>query len=92
MSTAIANFTNNQEALHLLTKAQLNLSDAVMGEEYLIKDIITRDEEIKEFLYTLGCFKGQEITVISILANNLVISVKDARYSIDSELAEVIKI
>ncbi len=67
-----------------------NLSEANINEEYIIKDIVTDDEELNNFLFTLGCFAGEAITIISILAENLVITVKDARYSIDTDLAEAI--
>lgn len=67
-----------------------NLSEAKVDVEYTIKRVETDDEEIKSFLFTLGCYEGQKITVISILAENYVISIKDARYSIDSGLAEAI--
>lgn len=67
-----------------------NLTEAKVDVEYTIKRVETDDEEIKSFLFTLGCYEGEKVTVISILAENYVISIKDARYSIDSELAEAI--
>ncbi len=67
-----------------------NLSKAIINKSYIVKKIETNDEEIKNFLFTLGCYEGENITVISKLADNFVISVKDARYSIDKELAEAI--
>lgn len=69
-----------------------NLVDANVDQEYIIKDIITNDSELRNFLFTLGCFAGEFITVISVLSENYVISVKDARYSIDSDLAKAIVI
>lgn len=69
-----------------------NLNFAQELKEYIIKSIDTNDEEIKEFLFTLGCYSGEPITVISKKKNNIVISVKDARYNIDSDLASVITI
>lgn len=68
----------------------MNLAQGRINTEYTIKDIDTSDEEIKDFLFTLGCYEGESITLISILAENYVITVKDARYSIDKELAEAI--
>lgn len=68
----------------------LNLANARINKEYIIKDIRTNDEEIKKFLFTLGCYEGEMVTVLSELAENYVISVKDARYSIDKDLAEAI--
>lgn len=69
-----------------------NLNDAVEQEKYVIQSIETDDEEIKDFLFTLGCYAGEAITVISKKKNNIVISLKDARYNIDSNLASTIKI
>lgn len=67
-----------------------NLAQGKINKEYVIKDIDTNDEELKNFLFTLGCYEGETITVISVLAENYIITVKDARYSIDKELAEAI--
>jgi ferrous iron transport protein A len=68
----------------------MNLAQGRINTEYIIKDIKTNDEEIKDFLFTLGCYEGEAVTVISILSENYVITVKDARYSIDKDLAEAI--
>ena len=67
-----------------------NLSNAQLGREYIIKDILTDDQNMVSFLFSLGCFKGQSITVISVLSENYVITVKDARYSIDVDLAKAV--
>lgn len=67
-----------------------NLTQAQIDTEYTIKDVQATDEELKNFLFTLGCYEGENITVISRLSENYVIAVKDARYSIDEELAEAI--
>jgi ferrous iron transport protein A len=67
-----------------------NLSKAKINREYTIKEVKTNDEELKNFLFTLGCYEGEVITIVSILSENYVISVKDARYSIDKDLAEAI--
>lgn len=66
------------------------LSKANINQDYLIKDIITEDADLKNFLFTLGCFEGETVTVISALSENYIITVKDARYSIDSDLADAI--
>ncbi|MCT4619429.1 MAG: ferrous iron transport protein A [Marinisporobacter sp.] len=66
------------------------LSEAKVNAEYVIKKIETDDEELKNFLFTLGCYEGEKLTVISVLGENYVIAVKDARYSINLELAEAI--
>lgn len=70
----------------------MNLNDAEVSIEYIIKDIVTDDEEMKSFLFSLGCYSGEPITVISKKRRNLVVSIKDARYNIDSDLAKVIVI
>lgn len=67
-----------------------NLSEAQVNKEYVIKEVKTDDEELKKFLFTLGCYEGETVTVLSVLGENYVISVKDARYSIDKNLAEAI--
>lgn len=71
-------------------KQVTNLTEAEINQEYTIKEVKTDDEEMKNFLFTLGCYAGEEITIISILAENYVISIKDARYSIDQDLAKAI--
>lgn len=70
----------------------MNLVDANVGEEYIIKDIITDDEELKSFLFSLGCYSGEPITVISHIKGGCVVSIKDARYNIDNDLAAAISI
>lgn len=71
-------------------KGLINLSNAAIDTEYIIKRIEAVDEELINFLFTLGCYEGQPVTLISKLSENYVINVKDARYSIDQELAEAI--
>ncbi len=68
----------------------MNLNNAQEGFEYIIKDIVTDDEELDEFLFSLGCYAGEPITVISRKKNSIVISVKESRYNIDSQLAAAI--
>lgn len=68
----------------------MKLAQGMINTEYTIKDIKTNDQELKNFLFTLGCYAGEFVTVISVLADNYVINVKDARYSIDKDLAEAI--
>lgn len=70
----------------------MNLLDAVNGEENIIKDIVTNDEELNSFLFSLGCYSGEPITVVSRKRKSLVVSIKDARYNIDNELARAIEI
>jgi ferrous iron transport protein A len=68
----------------------MNLKDANILEEYIIKDIETGDDELDAFLFSLGCYSGEPITVISHLKGGCVVSIKDARYNIDNDLAEAI--
>ena len=70
----------------------MNLSDAKVGEEYIIKDIATEDEELESFLFSLGCYSGEPITVISHIKGGCVVSIKDGRYNIDTDLAKAISI
>ena len=69
-----------------------NLTFAKRNESYRILGVHTKDQGMKEFLFTLGCYEGEEITVISILSDNYIVHVKGARYSIDKELARAILI
>ena len=70
----------------------MNLEDAKVGEEYFVKDIIAEDEELKSFLFSLGCYSGEPITVISHIKGGCVVSIKDARYNVDTDLAKAISI
>lgn len=85
-----SNILYNAKAMDKNDKIVTNLSQAAIDEEYTIKKIIADDEDLIGFLFTLGCYEGEHVTLISKLAENYVISVKDARYSIDQELAEAI--
>lgn len=68
----------------------MNLTDAQEGKEYIIRKIETDDEELDSFLFSLGCYSGEPITVISHLKGGCVVSIKDGRYNIDNQLAEAI--
>lgn len=68
----------------------MNLREVQCGEEYIIKEIQTDDEEMDAFLFSLGCYSGEPITVISRLKAGCVVSIKDGRYTIDHQLAEAI--
>lgn len=70
----------------------MNLTDAQEGKEYIIQDILTDDEDMNAFLFSLGCYSGEPITVVSRRRGSCVISVKDGRYSIDNQLASAIVI
>ena len=68
----------------------MNLRSAEEGKEYIIKQIETDDEELESFLFSLGCYAGEPITVISHLKGGCIVSIKDGRYTIDTQLAEAI--
>lgn len=70
----------------------MSLMDAKAGEEYIVRDILAEDEELKAFLFSLGCYSGEPITVISHMKGGCVVSIKDARYNIDTDLAKAISI
>ncbi len=70
----------------------MNLCQAEEGKEYIIKSIQTDDEELDSFLFSLGCYSGEPITVIAHKKGGCVVAIKDARYNIDKELAEAIQI
>ena len=70
----------------------MNLTEAKEGEEYIIKEILTDDEELTSFLFSLGCYSGEPITVVSHLKGGCVVSIKDGRYNIDTVLAKAISI
>ena len=70
----------------------MNLLNAEFAKEYIIREIVTDDEELDAFLFSLGCYSGEPITVISRSKNGCTVSIKDARYNIDNELAEAISI
>ena len=71
---------------------EMNLTQVELGKEYIIKNINTDDDELNTFLFSLGCYSGEKITVISHLRGGYVVVIKDARYTIDKELAEAISI
>ena len=70
----------------------MNLKSAKEGIEYIISSITTDDEELDDFLFSLGCYAGEPITVISHLKGTSIVSIKDGRYSIDNQLAEAIEV
>ena len=70
----------------------MTLLEAKEGIEYIIKSIETDDEELDAFLFSLGCYSGEPITVVSRTKSSMVVSIKDARYNIDNQLASVIEI
>lgn len=70
----------------------MNLREVDEGKEYVIKNITTNDEELDSFLFSLGCYSGESITVIRRMKSGCIVAVKDARYSIDNQLAKAITV
>ena len=70
----------------------MTLRDAQEGIEYIIKAVNTADDELNAFLFSLGCFSGEPITVIKRRRSGCVVSIKDGRYNIDNDLADAILI
>ena len=68
----------------------MTLRDIKEGAQYIIKEINTQDEELDAFLFSLGCYVGEPITVIAHRKGGCTVAIKDARYSIDLQLAEAI--
>ncbi|MGI6742608.1 MAG: FeoA family protein [Eubacteriales bacterium] len=68
----------------------LTLKDAVEGKEYIIQNIKTGDEELNAFLFSLGCYAGEAITVVAHRKGGCTVSIKDGRYNIDTQLAKAI--
>ena len=70
--------------------SKINLMNAAEGREWIIRDIETKDEELNAFLFSLGCYTGEPITVVRRRKNNCVVSIKDGRYNMDKHLASAI--
>ena len=68
----------------------MNLTMAEEGKEYIVKAIETDDEDLNSFLFSLGCYRGEPITVVAHRKNSCTVSIKDGRYNIDSQLAAAI--
>lgn len=70
----------------------MSLWEAEIGKENVITALKTEDAELNEFLFTLGCYEGEKVTLISRRHGTCVIALKDSRYSIDKLLASAILI
>ncbi|MBQ4264087.1 MAG: ferrous iron transport protein A [Clostridia bacterium] len=70
----------------------MNLIQAQEGREYIVRSVVTDDEEMDAFLFSLGCYAGELVTVVSHLRGGCVVSIKDGRYTIDKQLASAIEI
>lgn len=70
----------------------MNLNEVNLEQEYIIKEVMTEDEELDAFLFSLGCYSGEPITVITRKKRSCVVVIKDGRYNIDSGLAAAITV
>ena len=70
----------------------MTLLEAEEGMEYIVKNVATEDDEMEAFLFSLGCYSGEPITVVSRMRGGCVVSIKDGRYNIDTDLAKAISI
>ena len=68
----------------------MTLKQAKTGSEYIIQRIETDDEDLNAFLFSLGCYSGEPITVVSRRRGSCTVSIKDGRYNIDEQLADAI--
>ena len=68
----------------------MSLQNAQIGREYTVRDIITHDEELDSFLFSLGCYSGEPITVVSRRWGSCIVAIKDGRYTVDDQLAGAI--
>ena len=86
----ICTYINRSVTCDKTAEDKMNLTEVNVGEEYIVKDIEADDEELVAFLFSLGCYSGEPITVVSRLKGGCVVSIKDGRYNIDNDLAEAI--
>ena len=70
----------------------MDLTTALVGREYIIQQIHTNDEELNAFLFSLGCYTGEPITVVSRRRGSVTVSIKDGRYTMDNQLAAAIRV
>ena len=70
----------------------MNLTTAQLGQEYIVKAVNTEDPQLNAFLFSLGCYTGEPITVISRRWGGCTVSIKDGRYNIDKRLAAAIRV
>lgn len=77
-------------AIRSAEEIDMKLTDATEGREYVIRSIETDDEELDAFLFSLGCYSGEPITVIRHRKGGSVVAIKDGRYNIDNHLSDAI--
>lgn len=70
----------------------MTLANGTIGTVYTVVDVNTDDEELKSFLFTLGCYSGESIVIVSTVSKSFVVSIRDGRYNIDQNLADIISV
>lgn len=92
MGVAALNNLYNSEAERKEVKIEeiKDLTSVEINKPYRIRKVVAKGEQMRNFLFTLGCFEGEKVTVISALPENYIVHIKDARYSIDKDLAKAI--
>ncbi|NLZ76615.1 MAG: ferrous iron transport protein A [Spirochaetales bacterium] len=70
----------------------MNISNCELHTEYMITDVVAREDDMKDFLFTLGCYPGERVVLISRLPSMYVVDIKNSRYSIDDDLARAIRL
>ncbi len=70
----------------------MNISNCELNTEYLITDVNAKETDMKDFLFTLGCYPGERVVLISRLPSMYVVDIKNSRYSIDDDLARAIRL
>ena len=70
----------------------MNLTTVEEGKTYIVASVETDDEELNDFLFSLGCYSGEPITVVSRRRGSYTVAIKDGRYSIDPQLAAAIMV
>ena len=70
----------------------MNLLTVELGREYTVSALSVEDEALTAFLFSLGCYSGQPITVISRKKSGCVVAIKDGRYAMDNNLAAAIAV
>lgn len=95
METAMslkAGMNMTQDPAAMAFNEKVSILDATPGQTYTIREINTQDEEMNGFLFRLGCYSGEPITLISKKKKSCIVVIKDGRYNLDNLLAEAILI
>ena len=85
---AMSGMITKEEAVEVMDK--MTLLDAEIGKTYVVKEINTEDDEMKSFLFRLGCYEGEPITLVSKKKNSCIVVIKDGRYNLDELLSKAI--